>query len=271
MSNIELYQNMARQDALTAVESVGKTFSQSGMFGVSTPAQGAVMAMTCMMEGLTPVEFGKTYDIIKNKLSMKSSAMQAKFQERGGRIKWIRSDAEVCEASFVHKDYAPDGVTIKVSLSELVERGVATTFDDKKKEDVLKDNYRRHPAQMLRARAVSEGIRMVDPSIVSGIYTPEEISDFDDGPKRQAREPLLSSRPEEPLETDARVIDESPSLDLSEHEDSANLYLRHLGWIVDGQTWRDLPETRKKHVMVRLSSFLEKMHAHFEKETAHVG
>jgi hypothetical protein len=32
---------------------------------------------------------------------------------------------------------------------------------------------------MLRARVVSEGIRLADPGVVAGLYTPEEVQDFD--------------------------------------------------------------------------------------------
>jgi hypothetical protein len=264
MNEIELYRNMAQQNALEAVEKLGEMFAKSRLFGIDTPSQGVVMAITCMIEDMTPVEFGKTYDVIEGKLSMKAAAMHSKFQERGGRIEWIQYDNEVCEAKFIHKDYAPNGIVIRITLDELKNNKIAIDKNDK-----LKINYLKFPRQMLRARVISEGVRMVDPFIVSGVYTPEEISDFDDKLPRRNNKPLFANRREEPLETDAKVVDEPQQekkapLDLSEHEERANSYLTHLGWIKDGQTWRDLSETQKLTVAVRINPFLSRMNFYAE-------
>jgi hypothetical protein len=264
MNDLELYRNLAQQNGLEAVEKLGEMFAKSRLFGIDTPSQGVVMALTCMIENLTPVEFGKTYDVISGKLSMKAAAMHSKFQERGGRIEWIQYDSEVCEAKFIHKDYAPNGIVVRITLDELKNNKIAIA-----KDGGLKVNYMKFPRQMLRARVISEGVRMVDPFIVSGVYTPEEVSDFDDKPSGRGRKPLFANRREEPLETDAKVVDEpqqekNTPLDLSEHEERANSYLAHLGWIKDGQTWRNLSETQKLTIAVRINPFLSKMNFYAE-------
>lgn len=45
-----------------------------------------------------------------------------------------------------------------------------------------KDTWKQYPRQMLRARVISEGIRTVYPGVAVGVYTPEEVQDFDTKP-----------------------------------------------------------------------------------------
>jgi hypothetical protein len=47
-----------------------------------------------------------------------------------------------------------------------------------------KDNWRNYPRAMLRARCISEGIRAVYPGCVVGVYTPEEVQDFQPTPAK---------------------------------------------------------------------------------------
>lgn len=288
MANIALYEKIDSPVMLANIKAMGKDLAAAGMFGVRTEAQGVVAMLTCVSENMTLVEFGKTYHIIEGKLSMRADAMQGKFQESGGRIEWIQSDGEACEAKFSHKDYCPNGVTIRVTLKELVASGVT-----KDKYGPVKDVYRKHPRQMLRARVISEGVRMINPSIVAGYYTPEEEIDIASSRRGSGRSaPLL-----EPREAEAEVVDEPRSdampaapaehtepagpenhtsagqsaLDLSHVEDDANAYLESVNWIRPGQTWRDLREAQKTTIRVKRASFMDKV-AEFNqarKEKAH--
>ena len=64
----------------------------------------------------------------------------------------------------------PSGGSLEVSwsLAQAKSIGIAN-----------KDNWKNYPRAMLRARCVSEGIRSVFPGCVVGIYTPEEVQDFE--------------------------------------------------------------------------------------------
>jgi hypothetical protein len=42
-----------------------------------------------------------------------------------------------------------------------------------------KDVWRQYPRQMLRSRVISEGVKTVYPGVAVGVYTPEEVQDFD--------------------------------------------------------------------------------------------
>ncbi len=169
------------------LKSMAETVARSGLFpGLQTPSAVFTLMLICESEGLHPAQALKRYHIIENRPTMRADAMQADFMQRGGLVRWERSDTEVCSAWFIHPRYAPDpGFNVTVTLAELFESGVAARFDKNrgpKGEMVLKDNYKRHPRQMLRARAISEGVRAVCPAVVAGIYAPEEVDDFRDAP-----------------------------------------------------------------------------------------
>lgn len=155
---------------IEAAQQLGEAFASSGMFGCSKPQQGTVLAMQCMLAGMSPFELTQTYHIIDGKLSMKADAMLGRFMAAGGKAIWGTRTAEKVSARFVYKD---NDLEMSVTMQELIASGVALS-----KGDQLKDNYRRHPRQMLTARLISEAVRLLAPEIVAGVYTPEEIGDF---------------------------------------------------------------------------------------------
>ncbi len=159
-------------DPMAAVEKMGKWFAQSGLLGIKSQDQGAVVALTCMLEHITPLEFARTYDIIEGKPTMKAAAMRAEFQRRGGAFTWHKMTPEECSATARHPRLCPEGMTLSITLKELVESGVALDKDRK-----VKTNYRRSPRQMLVARVSAELVRLIDPEINAGHYAPEELDD----------------------------------------------------------------------------------------------
>ena len=177
------------QDPMAAVEKLGRMFAQSGMFGLKTPEQGAIFAMTCLMEGKTPMEIMRTYHIIQGRPSMRADAMQAEFQCAGGRVRWDKSDEKICTITLTHPEYAPNGVEVTVTREEFEKSGLIKG----------KDNWKNFPKRMLQCRAISAGIRQLMPQIVAGIYTPEETADFVDA----EFEPAQEQKPEPPKSTTA--------------------------------------------------------------------
>jgi len=149
-------------DPLLAIEKMGAWLAKSKMLGVETPEQGIVVAMTCMQERITPLEFRRRYHVIKGTPSMRADYMLAAFQSAGGRIHWDRTDDEEAQLTLTHPVHAPDGFTVVVAMAKLEERKLIT------------EQYRKFPRQMLRARAASEGVRAVMPGINFGTYTQEE-------------------------------------------------------------------------------------------------
>ena len=147
------------------IESMAIAVSKSGLFGMKTPDQAIALMLLCQAEGLHPAIAARDYHIIQGRPALKADAMLARFQQAGGKVEWrVYTDAEV-SGVFSH----PAGGSLEVTwtLAQAKSIGIAT-----------KDNWKNYPRAMLRARCLSEGIRAVYPGCVVGVYTPEEVQDF---------------------------------------------------------------------------------------------
>ncbi len=139
--------------------------ARSKLFGMDE-AQTFTLMLLAHSKGLHPIQAVERYHVIQGRPAMKADAMLAEFQSRGGVVTWGRHDHEECDATF-----ASPGVGQPVTVS--------WSLADAKKAELLRNTmWSKYPRQMLRARVISEGIRMTMPGILSGIYTPEEVADF---------------------------------------------------------------------------------------------
>lgn len=154
-------------DPLGFIEAMGKAFSQSGVCGCKTEADGKVLALACMLKRQDPFEIDSRYHRVNGRLSLKADVMLADFRKAGGKFKWIKTGDDGQEAAI---ELTFDGNTITSRF----------TIEDAKRAGLLKagGNWEKTPGNMLRARATSNGIRMVAPEVSAGVYTAEEVSDF---------------------------------------------------------------------------------------------
>jgi hypothetical protein len=165
--------------SLQDIREISADLAKSGLFAMKTTEQVFAMMMICRSEGIDPVQAVKRYHIIDGKPSMRADAMQADFMRQGGTVEWIVSNAEECHAVFSHSA-SPRPFEIHLKVKDYMDSGVAMVWKDGKQ--ILKDNWKKSPAAMLRARAISNGVRAVLPGVVAGIYTPEETQDFEKEP-----------------------------------------------------------------------------------------
>lgn len=169
------------------VQVMAEAIAKCGFFGVKTKDQALGLMLVAQAEGRHPATIAQEYDIIQGRPALKSAAALARFQHAGGRIEWIRSDATVASARFRH-DLG----------GELV---ITWDMDRAKVAGLLgKDNWRKFPDQMLRARVVAEGVRAVFPACLNGMYLAEEVQNFDP--------PTDSRTPSAPIVTDALVVED---------------------------------------------------------------
>ena len=237
-------------DPIQAMQVMGEMIAGSGMFGCTKTEQGMVLAMQCLAEGKPPLELAKTYHIIEGKLTMRADAMLGRYLTSGGKVKWTeRSDKRVAAT------WICDGneVEIAVTIEEMTKNGVALGNNGK-----LKTNWQRFPRQMLTARNISEAVRLLMPQIVSGIYTPEEVSDFSNS-DRQAipvqATPVAQYTPsvqhtQQVQQVSVEVVEDSTTardslvarLDelLGKYEPAATNYLMAKGYLKSNQNYRDL-------------------------------
>lgn len=160
------------------LQRMGMAVAKSGLFGLKTPEQAIALMLVAQSEGKHPASAAREYDIIQGRPALKTDAMLSRFQECGGKVDWKVYTDEKVIGVFSH----PNGGTIEIEW----------TIDRAKQIGLTsKDNWKKYPRNMLRARCVSEGIRAIYPGIICGVYTPEEVSDFSES--NQAKGNRLNS------------------------------------------------------------------------------
>lgn len=152
------------------LQQMATSVAKSGMFAVKTTEGALTLMLIAQAEGIHPAQAMMDYDIIPpngGKPCLKSAAMLARFQRAGGKVRWITSTDEVAEAEFSH----PSGgaLIVKWDQARIAKAGLAE-----------KDMHKKFPAQMRRARCISEGIRAIAPQCIPvGMYAVEEVQDMD--------------------------------------------------------------------------------------------
>lgn len=209
-NEVTLYDKI--QDPIVAIEKLGEWISKSGLFGCEKVEQGMVLAMTSLAERRPVTEICRRYHIVKGKLAMRSDAMLAEFNQRGGTHLWIKSDDKEAIISLTKGQFKDYKVSYTIKDAE---KAHLCGKDGARLNGQTNDgSWQKNPDAMLRARATSKGIRMVDPNVVAGIYTPEEVDDMRPVVETVATvlPPLLSSKPVvEEKKEDANVGAESTS------------------------------------------------------------
>ena len=189
---------------MSEIKEMAAAVCKSGLFQLPTPEAAFTLMLLCQSEGIHPIQAVKRFHIIKGRPSMRADAMLAEFQRLGGRVKWIeRSDTKVV-ALFSH----PQG---EAEIPWTIEMAKAAGL-------TANDTWRKYPRQMLTARCISEGIRTVLPAVVTGIYTPEEVADFDlpaekapaKSVKKAEKSAEVPAKAEKPAEIEAETVEATP-------------------------------------------------------------
>ena len=161
--------------ALSDMERMAKAIAESGLFGMKTQQQALALMIVAQAENRHPGSVAAEYHIIQGRPALKADAMLARFQQAGGLVEWIDYTDKKVSAKFSHSVNSPTPVLIEWTFEMATKAGLTG-----------KDNWKNYPRQMLRARVVSEGVRTVYPAVCVGVYTPEEVQDFEpaERPKR---------------------------------------------------------------------------------------
>lgn len=157
------------------IERMAQAIAKSGLFGIKTPEQAAALMLIANAEGMHPAIAARDFHVIQGRPALKADAMLARFQAAGGKVNWTNYMDQRVTAIFSH----PSGGSVEIDW----------TIEQAKRAGLTgKDVWRQYPRAMLRARVISEGIRTVYPGVAVGVYTPEEIGDFDAKPGRVERD-----------------------------------------------------------------------------------
>jgi hypothetical protein len=177
------------------VERMAQAVAKSGLFDIKNPSEAMALMLLSQAEGIHPMKAARDYHIIKGRPALKADAILARHQSSGGSVIWDKYTDEEVTGTFSH----PSGGTVKITWN----------IEKAKKAGLYRadSGWTKFPAPMMRARCVSEGVRAVNPGCIVGIYTPEEISDFDDKPSKKSYKDVT---PKPDVIENTVIIDENP-------------------------------------------------------------
>lgn len=161
--------------AVSDIERMASAIAKSGLFGMKNPDQAMALMLVAQAEGMHPAIAARDFHVIQGRPALKADAMLARFQAAGGKVQWTAYTNDRVAGIFSHA--AGGSVEVEWTIAQAKTAGLTG-----------KDVWKQYPRAMLRARVVSEGIRTVFPGVAVGVYTPEEIQDFDQRPPHQERD-----------------------------------------------------------------------------------
>lgn len=233
---------------VSELEAMASHIVKSGLFGMKRQEEAVALMLVAQAEGRHPGTVAAEYHIIQGRPALKADAILARFQSAGGKVEWKDYTDTKVSGTFSH----PAGGSLYVDWD--MERAKAAGLGGK-------DNWKKYPRQMLRARVISDGVRGVYPAVLQGFYTPEEVQDFVSAPAANAPvavpatpvaiedKPVKSAKKAKEV-IDAEVVEAEVEVatdwvapletTLGANEEAVNVFLVSKGQIIDGQSWRDL-------------------------------
>jgi len=221
---------------VSELEAMANHIVKSGLFGMRKVEEAVALMLVAAAEGRHPGTVAAEYHIIQGRPALKADAILARFQSAGGKVEWSEYTDECVSGIFSH----PAGGSLKVDWD--MNRAKAAGLGGK-------DNWKKYPRQMLRARVISDGVRGVYPAVLGGFYTPEEVQDFAPSAPAPAAKP--AKRLPQPELVEVEVVESTPAPEpepameewqekLAANEVAVNAFLVLKGQIEPNQTWRDL-------------------------------
>jgi len=157
MSNIVQYSEL---------QSMAKAVTTSGMFNLKNENQAITLMLIAQAENIHPIQAVQMYSIINGLPALKTTEMIARYMRSGGKIVWLETTDKIAKAKFVFED---NELLYEYTINDAKIAGLTN-----------KDNWKRMPKEMLRARCASSGIRMSNPACLNNMYSVEEASEIVD-------------------------------------------------------------------------------------------
>jgi len=139
---------------------------KSKFYGFTSPDQMLPLMIIAQSEGRSFASVVQEYSVIQGRPALKAEAMLARFQKAGGHIRWTELSDTRCAAVFSHAQCDP--VEVDWDMDRARQAGLAG-----------RGPWKTYPRAMLKARVISDGVRTAYPACLGGLYTPEEVSDFE--------------------------------------------------------------------------------------------
>lgn len=150
------------------IDTLSLSMTNSGGFGFKNKDLTFCHLMACDAMGVHPALFHLKYHLMQDgRVAKKDTAVLSDFLESGGKVEFtVYSDSE-CEGVFSH----PRGATIPP---------IKWTLETAKKAGLLEKQgtpWHKYPRAMLKARVITEGIRLCYPQALNGMLSQSEMED----------------------------------------------------------------------------------------------
>ena len=187
---------------------VAKALVESRLFpGIKSPEAAFALIATCRELGLSMMQSLRGLHVIEGKPTLSSDAMAGLCKSRKDVCAFFRMVESTDKLAVYETQRVGEPSPTRMQFSwEDAQRAGSTN----------KDNWRKYPAAMLRARCITALARAVYPDLLMGIYDPDELS----------REPVRGSYAvvsELPTETPPAPASEPRIVDLAPYEQAVSL------------------------------------------------
>jgi hypothetical protein len=149
-----------------------------------TPEQAYLSLLAGRELGLSDVQSLRLVQAIEGRIALTAQAMGGLLQRAGGSIIWHESTDEVAD--------------VEVRFGGSVRRTRWTIEMAKRAGLAGRGTWQRYPMAMLSARALSDACRYAAPSVLAGVYDPEELASIEPQPTAQPapRRSMLGAQPQ---------------------------------------------------------------------------
>ncbi len=131
------------------------------------PAAITAALLTGQELGFSPMASLRAFHVVKGKVGLNYDAQVGLLKRNGYEVLWPTTTNEIAEVSICKNDV--ELIRLPYTIKDAQRAGLTA-----------KDNWKAHPASMLRARAVSNAARAVAGEIFCGFYSDDEIEEIRD-------------------------------------------------------------------------------------------
>lgn len=193
IAKAEVEQTLTKLEGFTSMEDMKNWATaaiDSGLLphSITDPEQVMVIVQHGKELGLTPFIALNNIHVISGRPTLSSTMLGSMLKSRGIEWTWDQDFDIVKKEGSDEAEVAPDGAPNRKTTihfywkSKIQDKVMEATFSVTWAQFVLselvkKDNWRRMPKEMMRARCLAFGVRALFPEVLSGFYTEVEIQD----------------------------------------------------------------------------------------------
>lgn len=167
---------------LTEIKEVSTTLSASKLMPEAlqkSPADIFAIVLTGQELGLEPMKAIRGIAIIKGKPTLSADLMGALVKQESRICEYLRLVESTDKVATYETKRVGEPGTTKISF----------TSEDAQRAGLQGDNWRKYPAQMLRARALSGICRAVYPDLLLGVYSEGDLEE----PREEKRMEMVAA------------------------------------------------------------------------------